>query len=157
MDKYICNGHEYTFLHSTGRLKNSYGTIVAHVELASDSNYGEYNYFIHEESGEKMHTEHENTPRHVSIGYMLTSLYNNFGESNMSEYARKLDGTSIPEKVLLAEHDETNQHLIQWTVTGNLHTICYGLQVTEFTNRYEAAHHYGECITHSLTCAGKLD
>ncbi len=40
------------------------------------------------------------------------------------------------------------------------HTIIYGKQKSHFTgpnSAIEAAYEYGECIVHSLTCAGILD
>lgn len=60
-DKYLCDGHEYTFLPDTNQLRNNYGTIVAHVVLASDSNFDEYNHFIDDATGETMLSMHENT------------------------------------------------------------------------------------------------
>jgi len=53
------------------------GTLVAHVELASESNYDEYNYFIHEDGGEVMHSQHENVYI-PDLALELAGAYANF-------------------------------------------------------------------------------
>lgn len=49
-----------------------------------------------------------------------------------------------------------NVKLEQSDKTG-LFKVTYGLQKTRDLTQRDAAHHFGECVFHSLACAGKLD
>ena len=65
---------EYSFNPETNLLTNNYGTIVAKVELAANSNWDEYNYFYDWETGELMHSQHENVSCN-DVGRLLVESF----------------------------------------------------------------------------------
>ena len=46
---------------------------------------------------------------------------------------------------------------VTWSRKRKRHTVHYGKQVTHCTDSLQACHEFGECVRHSLECAGKLD
>ena len=46
---------------------------------------------------------------------------------------------------------------VLWQAGKTRHVITNGLQVKTFNNSLDACHEFGECVRHSLECAGKLD
>lgn len=61
-----------------------------------------------------------------------------------------------PTPGLLAEFT-TGDFPVTWELLQGEHVITYGLQVTRYRDDIAASREYGECIRHSLECAGKLD
>jgi hypothetical protein len=60
---------------------------------------------------------------------------------------------------LLAEFTN-GDYEVKWYISGKakkIHKVEYGLQIKKFDNNLEACHEFGECVLHSLGCAGKLD
>ncbi len=80
MFKFTYNGHDYNYDFENNTLINIEGVKVARVELAADSNFDEYNYFIHIESNEVMQSIHENeilfSQNHVILAGLYESFYN---------------------------------------------------------------------------------
>lgn len=77
-NNFICDGMQYRF--KDNELFNNYGTLVARVELASDTNYDEYNHFIDIVTGDVMHSNHENLEVNKPIGYQLVWHYVAFNQ-----------------------------------------------------------------------------
>lgn len=61
-----------------------------------------------------------------------------------------------PKPTLLAEFTEGDS-TVSWGKRGDMHIITYGLQVKRYRDDIGACHKFGECVRHSLECAGKLD
>jgi len=71
----IYDGMNYRF--DGKNLFDSTGAKVAHLELSNESTYDEYDYYIHEDSGEVMHSQHEN--EHIEdLGRELAGAYASF-------------------------------------------------------------------------------
>ncbi len=45
---------------------------------------------------------------------------------------------------------------VYWHFNDPTHCIVYGTQLVMTDNAVTAAHRYGECVRHSLECAGKI-
>ena len=58
---------------------------------------------------------------------------------------------------VLANHQDLGVAAITWVRRGNLHSVTYGYSVKVTGCDMEACHEFGECVRHSLECAGKLD
>ena len=46
---------------------------------------------------------------------------------------------------------------VTWHASDKGHVITYGLDVEIFSNDLAASHRFGECIRHSLACAGRFN
>jgi hypothetical protein len=46
---------------------------------------------------------------------------------------------------------------VTWGRLAGEHIVTYGQQVTKYRCDVAACHEFGECVRHSLECAGKLD
>ena len=46
---------------------------------------------------------------------------------------------------------------VRWEFDGLVHVITYGRHSKQFQFDLDAAHEFGECVGHSLHCAGKFD
>lgn len=58
---------------------------------------------------------------------------------------------------LLAKFVSQGSYPVRWEFDGANHAITYGERIHVYTNDLTAAHEYGECVRHSLECAGKLE
>lgn len=76
--KFTYNSHSYSFKDNI--LTDSTGLDVAKLELASNSNYDEYNYYVDLVSNEVMHSEHENTVLFSEHHIVLAGQYEAFNE-----------------------------------------------------------------------------
>ena len=59
-------------------------------------------------------------------------------------------------------HFDRGDHEVNWSKTTDEHgkvtyTITYGQQQTSYQDDLAACREFGECVRHSLECAGKLD
>ena len=62
----------------------------------------------------------------------------------------------------IARFDNENKaqfpcYSVTWQFDGDDHQIIYGSHTRVYTNDIKAAHEFGECVRHSLECAGVLD
>ena len=80
MIKFTYNGHSYSFKPDTNYLTDSVGIDVARIELAKDSNFDEYNYYIDIESNEVMNSTHENEVLFTQDHIFLAGQYEAFNE-----------------------------------------------------------------------------